>query len=113
MNQLISLFCQWLQQTPVGVFMSESVWAFPAVESLHILCGNVPLIVSTSILSARLTGWGLLEIPVSKLVRAVMPWAWAAFLIQVLTGTLLFASSAPQYAATWIFPIKMFLILLA
>jgi hypothetical protein len=113
MNQAISVFCQWLQQTPVGVFMSESVWAFPAVEAVHILCGNVPLIVSTSILSFRLTGWGLREFPVSTLVKALLPWAWAAFLVQVVTGVLLFSTSAPQYAATRTFLIKMFLILLA
>ena len=113
MNDAISVFCHWLQQTPVGVFMSESIYAFPAVEALHILGGNVPLIVSTSILSARLTGWGLREIPVSTLVKALMPWAWVAFVIQVVTGVLLFSTSAPQYAATYIFPIKMLLILLA
>jgi len=113
MNQAITLSCQWLQQTPVALWMSESTWAFPTVESLHILCGNVPLIVSTSILSARLTGWGLREYPVSTLVKALLPWAWIAFLIQVVTGILLFSTSAPRYAGTSIFPIKMVLILLA
>jgi hypothetical protein len=113
MDHAIALVCQWLQDTPVGVFMSESTWAFPTVEALHILCGNVPLIVSTSILSARLTGWGLREFPVSTLVTTLLPWAWAAFLIQVVTGLLLFSTSAPRYAATSIFPIKMVLILLA
>lgn len=113
MNHVTLVFCQWLQQTPLGVFMSQSIWAFPAVEAVHILCGNVPLIVSTSILSARLTGWGLREFPVSTLVKTLLPWAWAAFLIQVVTGVLLFSTSAPQYAATRVFSIKMVLILLA
>jgi hypothetical protein len=113
MDHAIRLACQWLQDTPVGAFMSESTWAFPTVEALHILCGNVPLIVSTSILSARLTWWGLREYPVSTLVKALLPWAWGAFIIQVVTGILLFSTSAPQYAATSTFAVKMLLILLA
>src|ERR1700730_7673911 len=88
-------------------------WAFPVVESLHILCGNVPLLVSTAILSARLAGWGLREVPVSKLVRGLLPWAWAGFVIQVITGLLLFSSADGKYASTRIFPLKMLLILLA
>ena len=113
MIQALSPFLQWLQQSPVSAFMSESTWAFPTVESIHVLCGNVPLIVSTSILSARLTGWGLREFPVSKLVRTLLPWAWTAFMIQVATGLLLFSTMASQYAATRTFFIKMSLILLA
>jgi hypothetical protein len=110
---LIFSFCEWLQQTPVAAYMRASFWAFPLVESLHILCGNVPLLVSTSILTARLAGWGLREVPVSKLVRGLLPWAWAGFLIQVITGLLLFSSAAVKYASTRVFPLKMLLILVA
>ena len=110
---LISSFCDWLQQTPVASYMRASFWAFPLVESLHILCGNVPLLVSTSLLSARLAGWGLREVPVSKLVRGLLPWAWTGFSIQVITGFLLFSSAASKYASTRIFPLKMLLILMA
>src|ERR1700680_1829689 len=110
---LIFSFCDWLQQTPVASYMRASFWAFPLVECLLILCGNVPLLVSTSILSARLAGWGLREVPVSKLVRGLLPWAWTGFLIQVITGLLLFSSAAATYASTRIFPLKMLLILLA
>ena len=106
-------FCEWLQQTPVASYMRASFWAFPVVESLHILCGNVPLLVSTSILSARLAGWALREVPVSKLVRVLLPWAWTGFSIQVITGLLLFSSAAAKYASTRIFPLKMLFILLA
>src|ERR1700688_2113748 len=45
---LIFSFCGWLQRTPIASYMRASFWAFPLVESLHILCGNVPLLVSTT-----------------------------------------------------------------
>jgi hypothetical protein len=110
MVDVIFHFCKWLEQTPVGTFMRQSSWAFPTVESLHVLCGNVPLLVSTSILGARLTGRILRDVPVSRLVVGLLPWSWIAFLVQVVTGSLLFSSAASRYAAT---TIKMLLILLA
>lgn len=106
-------FCQWLQQTRVASYMRASFWAFPVIEALHIVAGNVPLLVSTSIVSARIAGWGLRDVPVSKVVRAALPWAWTGFSIQVVTGILLFSSAATKYASTHIFPIKMLLILAA
>jgi hypothetical protein len=106
-------FCGWLQQTLVGTHMHESAWLFPAVESLHILLGTVPLVVATAILNARLLGWALTEVPVSELARRTLPWAWAGFAVQVVTGILLFSADATKYADTHIFYIKMLLIVLA
>ena len=28
-------FCQWLENTPVGVAVRQSVWLFPIVETTH------------------------------------------------------------------------------
>jgi uncharacterized membrane protein len=93
--------------------MHESAWLFPIVESLHILLGTVPLVLATTILNARLLGWALMEVPVSELARRTLPWAWAGFAVQVVTGVLLFSADATKYADTHIFYIKMLLILLA
>src|ERR1700674_3634490 len=106
MHHLIFSLCDWLEHTSVATNMRESLWAFPVVEALHILCGNVPLLVSTSILSARLMGWGLRDVPVSKLAGSLLPWAWAGFTLQMVTGGLLFSSAATEYISTYIFPIK-------
>jgi hypothetical protein len=93
--------------------MHQSVWLFPVVEALHILLGTVPLVMATTILNARLLGWALRQVPVSELARQALPWAWAGFAVQVITGVLLFSADAPTYADTHIFYIKMLLILLA
>jgi hypothetical protein len=106
-------FCMWLQGTRVGTYMREDLYIFPIVEALHILCGNVPLVVSTSSLSGRLLGWGLTDVPVSKVAKMTLPWAWFGFTLQFITGTLLFSSAAAQYAATRTFYIKMLMIAVA
>ena len=112
MHLFVMSFCQWLQRTPVGAFVRQSVWAFPAVAALHIL-GAVPLITCTSILGARLAGWTLRDVPVSRLAKGLMPWSAAGLAIELVTGILLFCSSAAAYAETNIFPIKLLLILVA
>jgi hypothetical protein len=105
-------FCQWLTQTYVGQEMQGNAYLFPSVEALHIM-GSVALVASTSILSLRLSGFFLKEIPVSKIVKQFLPWAWFGFACQVITGTLLFMSEATQAYDNVIFQVKMALIVLA
>lgn len=44
---------------------------------------------------------------------APAPWAWAGFVVQVITGALLFSSEAVKVYGNPAFRVKMFLILLA
>jgi len=112
MHPFVLPYCEWLQRTPIGIFMRQSDWAFPTVAALHIL-GYVPLIACTSMFGVRLAGWAFRDVPVSKLAGGLLPWSVAGFVVEVVTGTLLFCSSAATYAETNIFPVKLLLILLA
>ena len=53
------------------------------------------------------------EEPVSKLAERFLPWAWGGFLIQVITGTLLFSSEASKMYGNLAFGVKMLLIVVA
>ena len=105
-------FFHWLTQTYVGTQMQTNEYLFPTVEALHIM-GSVALVASTSILSLRLAGFFLTEIPVSKIASQFLPWAWLGFVCQVVTGTLLFMSEATLAYANVVFQLKMGLIVLA
>ena len=105
-------FCHWLTQTYVGTLMQTNDYLFPTVEALHIM-GSVALVASTSILSLRLAGLFLTEIPVSKIASQFLPWAWLGFGCQVVTGTLLFMSEATLAYDNVIFQVKMALIIVA
>jgi hypothetical protein len=50
---------------------------------------------------------------VSKLAKRFLPWAWFGFIVQVVTGFLMFASEAVKMYGNWAFQFKMLLILVA
>jgi hypothetical protein len=111
MPELLTL-CKWLEQTSVAAAVRESLWLFPAIETVH-LFGIILLVGSTVAFDLRLLGFALREQSVSKLASKLMPWAWIGFAIQVITGLLLFASEATKCYGNPAFRIKMLLLLAA
>src|SRR6202021_2610051 len=109
---LFLVFCRWLDHTAVGTAIRESVWMFPVIETLHIF-GIISLVGGTSILDLRLMGLTFRDEPVSKLAKRFLPWAWFGFIVQVVTGILMFASESAKMYGNWAFQIKMLLILMA
>ncbi len=105
-------FFDWLTHTYIGREMQANAFLFPTVEALHIM-GSVALVAATSIVSLRLAGVSLKDVPVSKVAQQFLPWAWLGFVAQVITGTLLFMSEATQAYDNAIFQAKMALILFA
>jgi hypothetical protein len=104
--------CRSLQHSSVGTAIRDSVWLFPVIETVHIF-GIISLVGSTSILDLRLMGFTFRDEPVSKLAKRFLPWAWFGFIVQVVTGVLMFASEAAKMYGNWAFQIKMALILVA
>jgi hypothetical protein len=104
--------CKWLEQTWVGGGIRQSLWLFPAIETLHLL-GMAALVGTITVYDLRLLGWLLRRERVSDLTRRLLPWAWAGFAVQVVTGALLFSSEAVKVYANPAFRVKMLLILLA
>ena len=109
---LIFVFCQWLEQTSVGTAIRESLWLFPVIETVHIF-GIILLVGGTSILDLRLMGLTFRDEAVSKLAGRFLPWAWAGFIIQVVTGLLMFASEATKMYINTAFQVKMLMIVAA
>jgi hypothetical protein len=105
-------FCKWLEQTSVGAGIRESLWLFPAIETLHLL-GMAALVGTVAVFDLRLLGWMLRRERVSQLAARLLPWSWAGFAVQVVTGTLLFSSEAVKVYANPAFRVKMLLIFLA
>jgi len=105
-------FCKWLEQTSLGASVRESLWLFPALETLHLL-GMAALVGTIAVFDLRLLGWVMRRERVSELAGRLLPWTWAAFAVQVVTGTLLFMSEAVKVYANPAFRLKMLLIFLA
>jgi hypothetical protein len=105
-------FCQWLDQTAVGSTIRQSLWLFPAIETVHLL-GMAALVGTITLLDLRLLGWAMPQRRVSEVVAHLLPWAWLGFGVQVVTGVLLFSSEAVKIYANPAFRLKMLLLLLA
>lgn len=105
-------FCKWLEQTSLGAAVRESLWLFPAIETLHLL-GMAALVGTVAILDFRLLGWVMRRERFSALAGRLLPWAWVGFAAQVVTGVLLFSSEAVKVYTNPAFRLKVLLILLA
>ena len=111
MPDLLAL-CKWLDQTAVGAAVRESLWLFPAIETVHLL-GMAALVGTVAALDLRLLGWAMRRERVSALAAKLLPWAWAGFAVQLVTGALLFSSEAVKVYSNPAFRLKMLLIFLA
>ena len=96
----------------MGAGVRDSLWLFPAIETLHLL-GMTALVGTAAVFDLRLLGWMLRRERVSELAGRLLPWTWAGFALQVVTGTLLFASEAVKVYTNPAFRVKMLLIFLA
>lgn len=101
-----------LYATALATQIRENEFAFPWIESLHVLA--ITLVVgSIAILDLRLLGWASRDRAVTRLSAEVLPVTWGAFGVAVLSGALLFASNAPKYLDNRYFQAKLVLLALA
>src|SRR5260370_42570487 len=66
-----------------------------------------------AIVDLRLLGFASTKRPFAELSRQVLPFTWAAFVLAVIAGSLLFISRATEYFVNPVFWIKMALIVVA
>ncbi|MEI9891839.1 MAG: DUF6644 family protein [Caulobacteraceae bacterium] len=103
---------QALETSAVGDFVASSSWAFPAVESAHVIA-IVTVVGTVAIMDFRLLGLTSRSWAVTQVSHDTLRWTWLAFALAVVTGSLLFASKAHVYAREPYFLWKMVLLALA
>jgi hypothetical protein len=104
-------FAQWLDAVGVGPWARGGAWAYPFVNSVHLL-GLVMLVGGIGVVDLRLAGlWR--DVPAAALSRALTPVAVGGLALLVLSGTVLFASDGMALARSVTFHRKLVLIVLA
>jgi hypothetical protein len=101
---------EWIEGTWLHGAMTDNPWAFPLAEAAHFF-GLCLLIGAIGVIDLRLLGFGR-----SLSVRAVhqlLPWVWAGFGINLLTGILFIFSTPDFYYPNVAFRVKLILLLLA
>jgi hypothetical protein len=102
----------WLENRTLAVSIAESDWAFPIIETLHVIA--LALVIGTvCIVDLRILGWASVKRPYRELAGEVLPWTWAAFCLSAVTGCLMFITQAAEYSQNIAFRIKLVLLLLA
>lgn len=103
---------RWIAATDVSTFIRESSWAFPVIESVHVIA--LSLVVGTiAIVDLRLLGLASAGRRCTTLSRAVLPWTWSAFAVAAAAGTLMFISKPVAYSENADLRVKFVLILAA
>ena len=89
---------------------SGSIWAYPAVLTLHTL-GLGVLVGASAVINLRLLG-AAPQIPLEPL-RRLFPIMWAGFWVNAISGVLLFVTDATTKGTTTLFMSKLGIIVLA
>ena len=105
-------FLQSLADSAVGSGIRESGFLFPSIESIHVLMATT-VVGTIAIVDLRLIGYASHRRGARQLILDLLPFTWAAFALAAITGSLLFTSNAPNYAANAPFVSKMVVLVLA
>lgn len=100
MDQLLLMY----ENGPVGVFIRESLWGYPIVLSSHAI-GMAIVLGLALVVCMHVMGFakGLSAVTFDKLFIV----GWVGFLINLVSGILLFAGSASTYFYQWTFQLKI------
>jgi len=103
---------QSIERTGAAAFIKESTWAFPMIESIHVIA--IALVVGTiATVDLRLLGLASMRRPYSELSGDVLPWTWGAFALAAISGALMFVSQPVAYFGNTAFRIKLLVLLFA
>jgi uncharacterized protein YacL len=105
-------FFGWLADTPWSVELHESQYAYSIIESLHVWALAV-FFGSVVVFDLRLMGLILRKVPASEVVGRTLPLVIAAFIVMVISGSLLFFAIPLRSYQNIFFRTKMLLLLLA
>ena len=86
---------------------SNSIWAYPTVLTLHTF-GMMVLVGASAMLDLRLLGFGR-GIPLDS-IKTLFRVMWSAFILNAVTGSMLFAADATKRGTSVIFLVKLLLV---
>ena len=105
-------FFGWLADSSWSVGLHESQYAYSIIESIHVWAMSVFFGLAV-MFDLRLLDWTFRRVPISEFNRRVLPWTITAFVVMVISGTLLFYAIPLRSYQNIFFRTKMLLLLLA
>ena len=96
----------WCSNTTTIVFIRDSSFGMPAVQSVH-LVGLTMLLAAILVLNLRLAGVSMMDWSLPAVERQLRPWAWGATALVLASGVVMFLGNPEKYLASAPFQIKM------
>ena len=102
-------FLMWYEEGPVGIFIRESLWGYPITLSSHAV-GMATVMGVVVVVCMRVLGFAKkLSIPAFDKLLII---GWVGFIINLISGLILFAGTATTYFFQGTFQLKIGAILL-
>jgi hypothetical protein len=96
----------WCSNTATIVFIRDSSFGMPAVQSVH-LVGLTMLLAAILVLNLRLAGFTMLDWSLPSVERQLRPWARGAITLVLASGLVMFIGNPAKYLANGAFLFKM------
>ena len=104
-------FAEWLDTHAWSTALHESLWAYPLINSTHVL--TVMLFVGLLLMvDLRLLGVAFRQMPVSELTSRLLPWSVAGFVVMSISGVLLFYAIPVRTTHSVWFRVKVVLLVI-
>ncbi len=104
--------CEWLESTPIGLLVRESLYGFQILVAIHLL--GLTVSVGTLVwFDLRLLGVSMPALPISQLYRRIRPWMFGGFAVMLTSGSLLLIGFATYAYGNVYFRLKIAAIVLA
>jgi hypothetical protein len=99
-------FLEWCSHSRLIVFIRDSSFGMPAVQSVH-LVGLTVLLGAILVLNLRLAGLSMMDWSLASLDRQLRPWAAGAITLVIASGIVMFLGNPAKYLASYPFQFKM------
>jgi hypothetical protein len=103
-------FLAWLETTAIANAIRTIPWLYPTFETGHYI-GLSLLVGGILLIDLRVLGFAP-RLPLKSMI-GLLPFVWAGFVINVLTGSLLFIYGATNFGPNGAFQLKMLFMALA
>ncbi|MEO5924848.1 MAG: DUF6644 family protein [Bryobacteraceae bacterium] len=99
-------FFEWNNTSWLGKTISDSIWYFPFIETIHILAMAI-MFGGLLVLNLRLLGLGMKKQPLPVLAKTLMPFVNWGLIIMLISGYAMFTSEALKAFSNDGFKFKM------
>ena len=105
-------FFEWCERTAIGTAVRDTIWAFPFIETFHLLA-LTSLLGSILLINMRVFGIGMRQFSVPQLALMLDPWILISIPVMLVSGILMAMSEPIKCYESYSFPIKMVFLVIA